>query len=401
MFRFGQESKENIRQDIEQLTPANTRKSKLSVWRQFTNFCAEKSYNFDRADIPVEELALILEGYGFNMRKKNSEDYKERVIKVLWNSTAKQLQEYFFEKYNRKFNPFSDIEFLNARAAKNAKRRKLQMDPTKRKESSSALSADELRKIFELWDENTPEGLQKKFFHVAGHELAWRGNEGAAAQLEYFVEEIDNRGEPTGRIEYNPVFSKTTQGGSKKMADSKWLVPNTLNEEICPVRLFKKLTSKRGSIKTKRLFLTPNPNWKNPSSKGWYKNSPVGQNTISSWFKSAASLIGIDVKKIKITNHSVRATAVSTLAKTGIGEQQLIKITGHGSSHSIKPYLQIDSGHHQEIIDAMRSVSTSAKTIQESLNQEQATTSNQPAIVYNNCVFHINNNYNSQNNISN
>ena len=177
MFRFGQESKENIRREIEQLTPANTRKSKSSVWRQFTNFCAEKLYNFDRADIPVEELAFILEDYAFNMRKKNSEDYKESVIKVLWNSTAKQLQEYFFEKYNRKFNPFSDIEFLNARAAKNAKRRKLQMDSTKRKKSSSALSADELRKIIKLWDENTPEGLQKKFFFVAAHELASRENE--------------------------------------------------------------------------------------------------------------------------------------------------------------------------------------------------------------------------------
>ncbi|CAH0560364.1 unnamed protein product [Brassicogethes aeneus] len=143
MFRFGQESKGNIRQEIKQLTPANTRKSKSSVWKQFTNFCAEKSYDFDRADIHVEELALILEDYGFSMRKKNSEDYKESVIKVLWNSTAKQLQEYFFERYNRKFNPFSDIEFVNARAAKNAKRRKLQMDPTKRKASSSALSADD------------------------------------------------------------------------------------------------------------------------------------------------------------------------------------------------------------------------------------------------------------------
>jgi hypothetical protein len=59
-------------------------------------------------------------------------------------------------------------------------------------------------------------------------------------------------------------------------------------------------------------------------------------------------------KKIKITNHSVIATTVSNLAKQGVGEQQLIKITGHSSAHSIRPYLQMDMEHHQTIINSMR-----------------------------------------------
>lgn len=114
------------------------------------------------------------------------------------------------------------------------------------------------------------------------------------------MEEIDNEGNFTGRIEYNPVFSKTAQGGSKKLTDCKWLVTNDINPEVCPVRLFKKLLDKRGNhIKIERLFLTPNPNWNHPESKGWYKNCAVGKNTISTWFKSAASSIGIDIKKIK------------------------------------------------------------------------------------------------------
>lgn len=198
-------------------------------------------------------------------------------------------------------------------------------------------------------------------------------------------------GNYTGRIEYNPIFSKTAQGGSRKLADSKWLIANIANPRICPVRLFKKLMEKRGkSIKTDRLFLTPNENFNNFNAKSWYKNCPVGRNTISTWFKLAAGKIGIDTKKIKVTNHSGRATAVSNLAKAGIGEQQLIKITGHSNSQSIKPYLQLDSTHHQNIIETMRGriPSTSISGV-----LDESTSSNQQSKVYNNCTFNITNNY--------
>ncbi|KAF5297219.1 hypothetical protein FQR65_LT10035 [Abscondita terminalis] len=44
-------------------------------------------------------------------------------------------------------------------------------------------------------------------------ELAWRGNEGAYSKTDFFKIETSNFGKPTGRIEYNPLFSKTAQGG--------------------------------------------------------------------------------------------------------------------------------------------------------------------------------------------
>lgn len=74
--RSGQENIEVIIGEIQYLRPVNTRRSKSRIWKQFTDFCSEKSY----------------EDYGFNMRKKNSSDYKESVVKVLCNSTTKRRQ---------------------------------------------------------------------------------------------------------------------------------------------------------------------------------------------------------------------------------------------------------------------------------------------------------------------
>lgn len=51
MNRFGQESMKVVWQEIDELTPINTKKSISRPWKLFTDFYLEKSYNFGRKDI--------------------------------------------------------------------------------------------------------------------------------------------------------------------------------------------------------------------------------------------------------------------------------------------------------------------------------------------------------------
>lgn len=159
-------------------------------------------------------------------------------------------------------------------------------------------------------------------------------------------------------------------------------MPNIENQNVCPVRLFHKLLSKRGkNITNNRLFLRPNRFWKSENDS-WFDNMPIGRNTINGWTKSSAQAIGLDTKNKKITNHSNRSTAVSHLAKRGVPEQQLIKITGHNNSGSIKPYLTIDEDHHGEIINSMRGNTSAVGTNNTSTTSSSASTYN-----FNNCTF--------------
>ncbi|XP_031335169.1 uncharacterized protein LOC116165037 [Photinus pyralis] len=257
--RFGEASEATINVAIDQVTPINTKKSNGYVWKQFHEFCGQRGYELTRTT-PTTKLALIMKDWGYNMKQKNGEDYKESVIKTMWNVTAKQLQKLYFQEFGVRFDPFSDVEFKQSRAARDAKRRELQKLPEKRKCSSSALSDAEYKDIVSKLDEDTPDGLERKFYYIASYELAWRGGEAAVAEVNFFHDEVSNSSVWSGRIEYNPVFSKTAQGGGRKLADSKWLVANTEKSEFCPVRLFKKLLSKRGpNVTTNRLFLTPKP----------------------------------------------------------------------------------------------------------------------------------------------
>jgi len=196
--RFGDISSNKIDLEVKNSVPLNTKKTHHSIWQQFLEFCKERGYRLEK-ETGLENLAGILKDWGYNMRRKDSEEYKEGVVKTMWNIVAKKLQEIYYNEYGITFDPFKDIAFKAARDARNAKRRVLQQVASKRKESSSALSAKEHQKIVELWDENNPEGLQRKLYHIIAVELAWRGGEARNCLTSYFKEELDHEGNPTGR----------------------------------------------------------------------------------------------------------------------------------------------------------------------------------------------------------
>ncbi|KAK9752154.1 hypothetical protein QE152_g4466 [Popillia japonica] len=102
------------------------------------------------------------------MKKENGSDYKDAVVKTMWNVTAKK-----------------------ARGARN-ERRQLQRIPEKK-----------------------------------------RGGETSRCLVQHYQHELNNMGVPTGRVEYNPVFSKTAQVVPKELTDNKWLMRWTLINGLC------------------------------------------------------------------------------------------------------------------------------------------------------------------------
>uniref|UniRef100_T1IRV3 DUF3504 domain-containing protein n=1 Tax=Strigamia maritima TaxID=126957 RepID=T1IRV3_STRMM len=282
--RWGDVDVQTIDISIDQPIPTNTRKNHTSIWHQFTEFCSSKNYSLTPVTTTIT-LNQILKDFAWNMRKTDGTEYKETVIKVLWNTTAKLLQQYYFDNFNIIFNPFNDVEFKTARAARDAKRKKLLSDGTKRKLSlftSSLSDRQEKAKLHKVYDENTPEGLLEKFYKVVAPELGWKNVEGSAAEITHFSREIDYKGNETGRIEYNPA--------TVWRPDCKRLIPNRDDPEVCPVRLFNLVLERRPShITINRLLLFPNNFWREKNSKGWYKNMPVGKKLINKWLSNTPS----------------------------------------------------------------------------------------------------------------
>jgi hypothetical protein len=101
----------------------------------------------------------------------------------VWNTTAKLVQQLHFKNFDRKINPFSDIEFKNAREARDSKRKTLQAIPKKRRVSAAAIEEDNYNNMINTWLQAYK---KKNIYLIAAKELAWRGNQGAHCLVEHF-----------------------------------------------------------------------------------------------------------------------------------------------------------------------------------------------------------------------
>lgn len=101
MSRFGTFSLENIDTSSKNIKPLNTVRSETYIWRQFMEFCDVRKYTLVEGHTE-EDLANILQDWAYNMRKKNGTEYKEAVVKTIWNVSAKLLEKYYFEEHHAK-----------------------------------------------------------------------------------------------------------------------------------------------------------------------------------------------------------------------------------------------------------------------------------------------------------
>jgi hypothetical protein len=69
------------------------------VWDQFEEFCQSREFSVELQHTP-KQLNDILKHFAFNMKRTDGQDYKESVVKTMFNVTAKLLQELYLKKFN-------------------------------------------------------------------------------------------------------------------------------------------------------------------------------------------------------------------------------------------------------------------------------------------------------------
>jgi hypothetical protein len=351
--RFGTRSAEEVNSFVKEFGEnPNTQRGIEQVQRLFQDFCKEKSIDYEPSTITDDEINSLLQNFIVNVRRKDGTDYKERVIKGLFNSLASNIiMKDVKRDQNRVISIFTDPSFEGARKARSAKRKELQKDPTRRTVNAAAIPQDDKMKMMQLYTDDTPDGLNRRYYQYASFIFQWRGGEGANSSIYHYKEEKDLRGVPTGRIEYNPIFSKTCQGGDKRLSDSKF-IEDTGEVHKEAARLYRLIISKRPpNCRDDRFFMSPNVNWK--LSSKWYNTVPIGCNNIGKWTKEAAAAVGIDVISNRIVNQSERSTAISLGAEAGVQPAQQIRMSGHNNPESLKSYTDMPPGWRGKMSDKM------------------------------------------------
>ena len=106
----------------------------------------------------------------------------------------------------------------------------------------------------------------------------------------------------------------------------------------------------------------------------WYTKNPIGKNTISNIMKALIAGTPSENCGKKLTNHSMRKTAVKKLKAASVPESSIIKVTGHTSTRRLKSYDPGDQNEFREMFNALNPPSVIA-SISTSLSIQSASSS--------------------------
>ena len=111
--------------------------------------------------------------------------------------------------------------------------------------------------------------------------------------------------------------------------------------KFCPVQLY--LTYKI-SLDTRSEYLWQKPRMKKIPADGkgtWFGPQQVGHNTIDGFITNIAEKYGMKDKGY--SNHSLRATAITSLTRHNFSNKQIMSLTGHKSMSSLAIYQKVNS----------------------------------------------------------
>ena len=111
----------------------------------------------------------------------------------------------------------------------------------------------------------------------------------------------------------------------------------------CPVASFLAL---KAVLNPAQECMWQRPKPRAPSEGPWYRNAPLGVNTLGNKMKTISRQAGCS---LMYTNHSLRATTVTVLDEAGIASRDIMAVTGHKSESSLKHYVRTSNSRKQDM----------------------------------------------------
>lgn len=106
--RFGSADSQEIDSAIETLVPEGTKRAKEHLDRVFQRFLLAKNIQYDLSTMTDEVICSLLKNFAFNVQKKDGNDYKDKVLKGMWNGLAKKITEDIWKSQQRRISMADD-----------------------------------------------------------------------------------------------------------------------------------------------------------------------------------------------------------------------------------------------------------------------------------------------------
>jgi len=284
--------------------------------------------------LPIGELAELLRQFYGALRTQKGEKYGRSALVNIRSGINRHLTS---PPFNRCINIMRDVQFQAANQVLKGILRRLRLDGEDVTKHKEAISEGDMKKLYETKTLNNESalGLQRKVYLEVSLHFGRRGREGLRnLNKDSFVFKVDDKGREFVTLAFNEL-DKNHQVLMPKELEKKQIMYSQPGDDMCPVLSLKKYISKLNP-KCPCFFQRPREKM-SPDDQTWFENKPLGVKSINSLMKSMSVDAGLSVQ---YTNHCVRATTATVLAKSGIDSRDVISVTGHKHESSLKSYIK-------------------------------------------------------------
>jgi len=211
--------------------------------------------------------------------------------------------------------------------------------------NKSVLTNEQESLLYNHFKIDNPVGLLNRVLYIISKFGFLRG-QGCHNFLLEWVKELPMNGSHQRSFEFTLPVEKNNQRGLSKSSSAKFSIPYECVEENNTFAFY--LSKRPSSFNCPYLFLKPAtdkvPNVSVEYPMGfWYNNQPATKNQTTKFIQKAVEDLKMQPGNGSgLTGHSIKATAITQLARAGVQDSEIMKSSRHKSSASLQHYKHND-----------------------------------------------------------
>ena len=307
------------------------------------------SLNFE--DLTEEELGNQLKVFYAEVRQRSGVPYSRQSMLSMRAALYRHLT---MPPHNKTFSILKDPSFTSANSVFIGSLKKMKQDGVDRCKHYPPISSEDLKKMYDsgILSTQSPISLQRKvFFELMLH----FGRRGKEELREIKREHVKFCRDEFGR-KYAMLDLKKDGRSAVVHDEGHAQVMYGTGRANCPLKSLKLYVSRLNG-QCREFFQKPKMNnWE--GTEVWYRNSHIGINTLARMMSEISTAACLSKT---YTNHSIRATCVTTLRKGGFAPSDIMAVTGHRSVSAINSYLHESSTQMRALMSAKLSSASSPR----------------------------------------
>ncbi|XP_021359161.1 uncharacterized protein LOC110454115 [Mizuhopecten yessoensis] len=329
--RFTELDESELKKLLDRKDSESTKKTVKAAVAVLQHYLEAKGQNLpDMESASSEECDDLLRKFYVETRKEDGTRYAKKSMVTL----RYGLQKHFIR--TREQDIINDKTFSRSNEMFKAVLAKLKEDGIGECVQTEPVTPEDMAILYtgSAFNTNTPEGLQRKVMFEYLYYFCSRGRENLRGlKRSDFIVGVDSSGREYVAVRSKP--KKNYRGDDILDLDHEQSrMYDKPGDPRCPVAAFKKYVDKLHNENSN--FWQRPKKTVNEYDTVWYDNFPVGKNTLYSFMQKLSQDHNLSKR---YTNHSVRATSITTLDHNGVEARHIMSVSGHKNENSIRSYI--------------------------------------------------------------